>query len=73
MAGSNSENKTIREVKDKITAFYRYAEDWIRPEPDQGLILQILVFVLKLPLLLLLILLSPFLLLILILLFFIAL
>ena len=61
------------EIKETISSAYRKLEDWVRPKKGQPLFLQIVMFILKLPVLLLLLLLSPVLLVVLLLVFLIAL
>jgi len=83
MEGNGNTNKDGRtepkrrtamdEIKETISSAYRKLEDWVLPKKGQPLFLQIVVFVLKLPVLLLLLLLSPVLLVLLLLVFLIAL
>lgn len=61
------------EIKDNIAYLYSVVEDWMRPNKSHPIILQILLFVLKLPLLLVILLLSPILLVVLLLVFLLAL
>lgn len=71
---TSQEKKTVfAELRENLVALYRKFEDWLRPKKGQPLLIQIIVFILKLPLLFLLILLSPVLLVVLLLVFMIAL
>lgn len=68
------EKQTIREeIWEAISSAYKALENWVRPKQGQPIVLQILIFVLKLPVLFLLLLLSPVLLVVLLLVFLIAL
>ncbi|MBB1644553.1 hypothetical protein A9970_11360 [Sphingobacterium sp. UME9] len=66
--------KTISDgIKENLSHAYSAIEDWMRPKKSHPIILQILFFILKLPVLLLLLLLSPVLLVVLLLVFLLAL
>ncbi|PRD47182.1 hypothetical protein C5745_12290 [Sphingobacterium haloxyli] len=68
------EKQTIREeIWEVISTAYKRLENWVRPKKGQPVLLQILIFVLKLPVLFLLLLFSPVLLVVLLLVFLIAL
>lgn len=57
---NNQEEKTMGdEIKGKMLAFYIRIEDWMRPSKKHPVLLQVLIFILKLPVLLLLLALSP--------------
>lgn len=53
------EKSTIEEIREGLATIYTYIENWIRPSKSQPLLLQILLLLLKLPVLLLLLLFSP--------------
>ena len=55
----------LEEIKSGIRSLYDRAVNWMRPNKEQPKLVQLLVFILKLPVLLLLLLLSPVLLVIL--------
>lgn len=63
----------LLELRDRLSALYRAIENWVRPDPTQAMYLQILTFLVKLPVLILILALSPVLALVLIILFFLAL
>lgn len=63
----------MQEIKDVLTQAFMALADWVRPNKDQSPMLQVVMFVLKLPVLLLLLLLSPVLLVVLLLVSLIAL
>ncbi|PRD56414.1 hypothetical protein C5749_03950 [Sphingobacterium gobiense] len=66
--------QTIRkEIWEAISSAYKTLENWVRPKKDQPVLLQIVIFILKLPILFLLLLFSPVLLVVLLLVFLIAL
>ena len=70
----NVEDKTaMEEIREMLSTIYSYFENWIRPTKSQPLVLQVLMFILKLPVLLLLLLFSPVVLVILLIMFFAAL
>ena len=71
--GEPKKRTATDEIKETISSAYRKLEDWVRPKKGQPLFLQIVMFILKLPVLLLLLLLSPVLLVVLLLVFLIAL
>ena len=50
------ENKTTESL---LSLMYYFAKDWMRPSPKHHLVLQILIFILKLPVLILFLTLSP--------------
>ena len=67
----NTEEKTtIEEIREGISAIYTYIENWMRPSKSQPLVLQILLIILKIPVLLLFLLFSPFVLVIMLIMFF---
>ena len=71
---NQEQEKTIREeLRGHIARAYNRVEEWMRPSKDQPWPLQVVLFILKLPLLLLLLLLSPVLLVVLLFVFFAAL
>ena len=53
---SKEEKKTSGSI---FVLIYDMAQDWMRPSPNHPLALQILIFIIKLPLLILFLLLSP--------------
>ncbi|MCU0386678.1 MAG: hypothetical protein MUE38_11665 [Flavihumibacter sp.] len=55
----------LDEIKSGIRKLYNKAANWMKPDREQPMLVQILVFIVKLPVLLLLLLLSPVLLVIL--------
>lgn len=61
------------EIWEAISSAYKALENWVRPNKNQPVILQIVLFIAKLPVLFLLLLFSPILLIILLLIFFLAL
>lgn len=67
------ENTIRNEVTQIVSSAYKFLEDWVRPKKGQSPFVQIIVFILKLPVLLLLLMLSPVLLVVLMLIFLIAL
>lgn len=68
------EKKTAREeIWEIISSAYKVLENWVRPKKNQPVILQIAIFILKLPVLLFLLLFSPILLVVLLLVLLIAL
>lgn len=67
------EESVREEITRRITEFYILIETWMRPNKSQPVVVQILVFILKLPVLILLLLLSPVLFMVLLLLFILAL
>lgn len=76
----NTEEKTaveektaMEEIREGLASVYNYFENWIRPSRSQPLVLQILMFILKIPVLLLLLMFSPVVLVILLIMFFAAL
>lgn len=60
-------------IRELLAEGYKSIEDWVRPKPGQPLLLQMLFFLLKLPVLLLLLLCSPILAVVLLLVFLLAL
>lgn len=71
---NNKEEKSFNdEIKGNIAYIYSMIEDWMRPNKSHPIILQVLLFILKLPVLLVILLLSPILLVVLLLVFLIAL
>lgn len=55
--GSKKEDKETAESL--VSLIYYFAKDWMRPSPKQHIVLQVLIFILKLPVLILLLALSP--------------
>jgi len=61
---NQEKEKIIKEEKDEssesaISLFYYYVKDFMRPTPEQPKALQILIFILKLPVLILFLIFSP--------------
>ncbi|HMR18195.1 MAG TPA: hypothetical protein PKA53_02750 [Sphingobacterium sp.] len=81
MQNNNEEEKQIsppkktarEEIWETVLSAYKALENWVRPKKGQHILLQIVIFILKLPVLFLLLLFSPILLVILLLVFLIAL
>ncbi|GEM_PF-3461666 len=81
MQNNNEEEKQIspkkktarEEIWETVSSTYKTLENWVRPKKGQPIFLQIVIFILKLPVLFLLLLFSPVLLVILLLVFLIAL
>lgn len=57
--------KPFKKLKEKktteslVSLIYYFAKDWMRPSPKHGLVVQIVLFILKLPVLILFLTLSP--------------
>ncbi|WP_432710860.1 hypothetical protein [Pedobacter sp.] len=73
MEDQEKEKSTLEWVKRTVVRLYKQVEDWMLPSKEQPKLLQVVLFLLKLPVLLLLLMLSPILLVILLLVFLIAL
>ena len=73
MKDQGEEKSTLEWVKRTVVQLYKQVENWMLPSKEQPKSLQVLLFILKLPVLLLLLLLSPILLVVLLLVFLIAL
>lgn len=69
-----NDNKTLNdEIREGIVNFYQRISAWMRPQKTHPVVLQILLFIVKLPVLLLILLLSPVVIVVLILVFIITL
>lgn len=59
-APDNLPNKKDKQnAESLVSLIYYFAKDWMRPSPKQPVVLQVLIFILKLPVLILLLALSP--------------
>lgn len=52
-------NEGKNDTESILSLIYYYAKDWMRPSPKHPLVLQVLIFILKLPALILFLTLSP--------------
>jgi ABC-type transport system involved in cytochrome bd biosynthesis fused ATPase/permease subunit len=74
MNNKENDNRTLNdEIREGIVRFYQRFSSWMRPKKTHPLALQILLFIIKIPILLLILLLSPVVIFILILVFIITL
>lgn len=67
------EESVREEIQRRIADLYKTIENWMRPDKSHPVVVQILLFILKLPILFILLLLSPILLVVLLALFLLAL
>ena len=58
-SSDKSDKKEKETTESLVSLIYYFAKDWMQPSPKQHPVLQVLIFILKLPLLLVFLVLSP--------------